>query len=113
MRQWQPKLGFPGERVEGLDEIEQSLRTVLTTPIDSVPSRPGFGSKLFELVDEPVNLVRPKVVKEVVRACAVSEPRLRVVSVEQTFGDDGHLEVEIEWHPTSDPAATRRTTVSI
>lgn len=112
-RHWQPKLGSPGQRVDALDELEQSLRTVLVTPVQSVPGRPGFGSRLFELVDEPVSTLRPAVVREVVRALAVSEPRLRPLGVDPVQVAPGHLEVEVTWHPVGQPETQQRTRVEI
>jgi len=110
MAQWQPKLGWPGERVEGLDELEQQLRILLETPLHSVPSLPGFGTKLFELIDEPMSTMKPAVVKEVLRATAVGTPRIKVLRVDQTYAPDGHVEVAVGWQPADDPTAKPRTT---
>jgi hypothetical protein len=106
--QWQPQLGNPGARVSYLDELEQSLMLVLTTPERSVPGRPNFGSRLYQLADEPVSTLRPAVVREVVRALGVNEPRVRPLGVDVAHLDAGHLEVAIEWQPAA--STERRTT---
>jgi len=112
--QWQPKLGAPGERVTGVDELEQAMMLVLTTPERSVPLRPGFGSRLYQLVDEPVTQARPAIVREVLRALGVNEPRVRPlgVNVAHDAEDAGHLAVDIEWQPVVG-GPRRSTTVVI
>ena len=102
--QWQPQLGGPpGARVYGLDELEQSMMLVLTTPVRSVPGRPQFGSRLYQLVDEPVSVLRAAVVREVLRSLGVNEPRVRPIGVGLVHTDAGRLEVTVEWQPTSSP----------
>lgn len=114
MSQWQPKIGGePGERVEGLDALEQQLRIVLETPLASVPSRPGFGTKLFELLDEPVTTMKPAMVKEVLRTTAVNLPNLKVLAVEQGYSDAGRVEVAVKWQPVDESTAPRTTTVTL
>ena len=44
-----------GKRLSGMDHLRQSIIDILTTPIGSRVMRPGYGSRLFELVDAPVN----------------------------------------------------------
>jgi phage baseplate assembly protein W len=116
-RQWQPKLGGnPGEIVVGLDELEQSLRIVLTTPLGSVPGRPGFGSTLHEQVDQPITSVAPAIVKEVIRAVAACEPRITILAVNvlpPAASDElGRVIPEVTWKPTTplDSGPATRTT---
>ena len=44
-----------GKALEGTDHLEQSIQDILTTPIGSRVMRREYGSRLFELVDRPVN----------------------------------------------------------
>ena len=39
----------------GLDHLRQSIIDILTTPIGTRVMRPDYGSRLFELIDRPVN----------------------------------------------------------
>ncbi|WP_253302386.1 GPW/gp25 family protein [Wolbachia endosymbiont of Psylliodes chrysocephala] len=44
-----------GKELEGLEHLKQSIIDILTTPIGSRVMRREYGSRLFELVDKPVN----------------------------------------------------------
>ncbi len=44
-----------GKALEGIEHLKQSIIDILTTPINSRIMRRDYGSKLFELVDKPVN----------------------------------------------------------
>lgn len=44
-----------GKELEGLDHLKQSIIDILTTPIGSRVMRRDYGSRLFELVDRPIN----------------------------------------------------------
>ncbi len=44
-----------GKALEGLEHLKQSITDILTTPIGSRIMRREYGSRLFELVDKPVN----------------------------------------------------------
>lgn len=108
-QQWQPKLGTPGERVYGLDELEQALNIVLRTRVRSVPGRPEFGTDFDAIIDAPANVVRPYVVREVMRAVAASEPRIRVLAVVPgPMQVSGRLSIAVRWAPS--PGGTERVT---
>lgn len=110
-QQWQPKLGEPGVRVEGLAELEQSLSIVLTTPVGSVPGRPLFGSRLHELIDQPINMVRARAPQEARRAIAQNEPRIEVIDTAVTDATaDGNTVCQVYWRPAGQPDAAARMT---
>ncbi|MBD0392180.1 GPW/gp25 family protein [Wolbachia endosymbiont of Pentalonia nigronervosa] len=44
-----------GKKLEGLEHLKQSIADILTTPIGSRIMRRNYGSRLFELVDKPIN----------------------------------------------------------
>lgn len=44
-----------GKELEGIDHLKQSIIDILTTPIGSRVMRRNYGSRLFELVDKPIN----------------------------------------------------------
>ena len=44
-----------GKELEGLNHLKQSIVDILTTPIGSRIMRREYGSRLFELIDRPIN----------------------------------------------------------
>jgi len=44
-----------GKALAGLDHLKQSIRDILTTPIGTRVMRRDYGSRLFELIDAPMN----------------------------------------------------------
>ena len=68
-----------GFQVAGEAHLRQSVRDILTTPLGSRVMRRTYGSRLFELVDGPLNATH---IADIVAASAEAldrwEPRLRV-----------------------------------
>lgn len=93
---WQPALGTPGGVVEGLRDIDQAIRIVLTTPKGSDAHRPDFGSDLHLYIDWPTNRVTPHLVRETVDAIRRWETRVSVVQVQVSI-DDEHVTVRVQW----------------
>lgn len=114
VRQWQPSLADPNVRVEGLSELHQSIAIVLSTPVGSVAGNPELGSRLDELVDAPVTVVRGRAPAEVQRALGRWEPRVEVLeTIVMPSSDDGHFELEIYWRPAGTDMAAQRTVVRV
>ena len=44
-----------GKKLHGVDHIRQSIIDILTTPIGSRVMRRDYGSRLFELLDQPLH----------------------------------------------------------
>jgi uncharacterized protein len=93
---WQPALGTSGEVVEGLRDIDQAIRIILTTPKGSDAHRPEFGSDLHLYIDWPTNRVTPHLVRETVDAIRRWETRVSVVQV-QVSVDAEHVTVRVQW----------------
>lgn len=98
---WQPALGQSG-RVNGADDIAQSIRIILTTPKGADPHRPEFGSKLHLYLDWPVDRALPHVIREAVESLRVWEARCKVVRVEPVICRD-HLTLRIRWRVADGP----------
>ena len=93
---WQPALGTSGEVVEGLRDIDQAIRIILTTPKGSDAHRPEFGSDIHLYIDWPVNRVTPHVVREAVDAIRRWETRVSVVQV-LVLVEDSRIIVRVQW----------------
>lgn len=93
---WQPALGTSGEVVEGLRDIDQSIRIILTTPKGSDAHRPEFGSDLHLYIDWPHDRVTPYLVRETIEAIRRWETRVLVVQVQVQI-DVSHLTLKVLW----------------
>ncbi|MBP5951297.1 GPW/gp25 family protein [Pseudomonas sp. P42] len=93
---WQPALGTSGEIVEGLRDIDQSIRIILTTPKGADAHRPDFGSDLHQYIDWPVNRVTPHLVRETVDALRRWETRISVVQVKVQI-EGAQIRVRVQW----------------
>lgn len=93
---WQPALNSPGDIVQGLDDIGQSIHIILRTPRGSDPHRPEFGSDLQRYIDWPIEQAIPHVVRETVDAIRRWEPRCQLQSVKPVVDGD-HLTLRVTW----------------
>ncbi|MFL1515315.1 GPW/gp25 family protein [Pseudomonas prosekii] len=93
---WQPALGTSGEVVEGLRDIDQSIRIILLTPKGADPHRPEFGSNLHLYLDWPTNRVTPHLVREAVDAVRRWEPRVSVAQVHILINAQ-QIIVRVQW----------------
>src|ERR1700733_4636493 len=100
---WSLKLEALGAVVQGLDDIDQCIAIILTTPPGSDPLRPTFGADLWRYIDNPISSAIPSIVREVGAAIAMWEPRVTLESVTVTPVTGGspqsgaHLMVSVVW----------------
>lgn len=78
---WQPKLNAFGETVVGVDDVAQCMQAILLTPKGSVPHDPDFGSDVHLYLDWPLQAARPQIIREVIDAIALNEPRATIKRV--------------------------------
>ena len=94
---WQPALHQDGV-AEGIDDINQAIHLILTTPKGSDPHRPEFGSDLHLYIDYPIVRAVPHVVRESVEAIRRWEPRIELIRVRPYVdGDGSQLVVRVEY----------------
>lgn len=71
-----------GTRLDGLEHLRQSIRDILTTPIGSRVMRRDYGSRLFDLIDAPINR---RTIAAIYAATAIAlrrwEPRFKLQRV--------------------------------
>jgi hypothetical protein len=114
---WSLELGAIGEVVQGIQDIDQCIGIILTTPPGADPLRPTFGADLWRYIDVPVSVAIPSIVREVNAAITTWEPRvvLQSVSVSPASGDSSqsgsHLNVALTWRlKLAGPTAPTQTT---
>jgi phage baseplate assembly protein W len=86
-----------GLALSGIDHLKQSVRDILTTPIGSRVMRRDYGSRLFELIDNPTN---PETIADIIAATASAlkqwESRIEVTKVLVTSATPGEVMLNIE-----------------
>jgi len=113
------KVGDIGAVVQGIDDVQQCIAIILTTPPGSDPLRPTFGADLWNYVDNPISAAIPSIVKEVIAAITMWEPRVTVESVAVSPASDtssqvgAHLNVSITWRIKLSFSGPTTTTVAI
>lgn len=86
-----------GSVASGIDDINQSIHIIVTTPLGSDPHRPTFGCGQFNYIDAPINVAKPHIVREVTDALRQWEPRVVIVRVLVTLSDIAALDCAIYW----------------
>lgn len=86
-----------GKELEGIDHLKQSIVDILTTPIGSRIMRRDYGSKLFELVDQPINRdFTLEIYSAVAEALEKWETRFKVEKVKITEIKEGKVILSLE-----------------
>lgn len=85
-----------GRQLGGLDHLRQSIADILSTPLGSRVMRRDYGSRLFELVDRPLNdTTRADMHAATAEALIRWEPRIAVTRV-TTSVDVGSISITVE-----------------
>ena len=72
-----------GKALAGLDHLRQSIRDILTTPLGSRVMLRDYGSRLFDLVDAPLNQgTIMELYAATIEALIKWEPRIAVSAVQ-------------------------------
>ena len=85
-----------GRELTGLEHLKQSIADILNTPIGSRVMRRDYGSRLFELIDAPINRSTVvDIVAETAEALMKLEDRLVVSAVDVTGAVVGQIVLRI------------------
>ncbi len=98
--EWGLSLLGQGKIVQGLDDINQCLNVILLTKKGADPLRPLFGCDIFNYVDKPINSVIPDMVREILEAVTLWEPRVTITKISHTVYD-GKVTFNITWKLTN------------
>ena len=86
-----------GKELEGLDHLKQSIIDILTTPIGSRVMRRNYGSRLFELVDKPINRdFTLEIYAATAEALEKWETRFKLEKVKITEVKEGRVTLDLE-----------------
>jgi hypothetical protein len=110
-----------GSVVTGVDDVDQCIAIILTTPKGSDVLRPTFGTDLWKYIDAPISQAGPAVVREVTQSITQWEPRVKVLSVISTPMSNittqpgAHIEITVAWQLNlgGAPSPARSTTVTL
>ena len=96
---WSPELNDAGEIVENIEDINQCIEIILTTPAGSDPHRPDFANRLGDYIDRPITEVTPLLIKEVYASILRWEPRVNLENVEvfPSSSDLGKVDITVSW----------------
>ena len=95
-----------GNPLSDLAHLRQSVRDILTTPIGTRVMRRDYGSRLYQLVDAPMNdATRLDMIAATYEALEAWEPRLSLEQVTFQIGAPGQvvLALEGQYLPTGKP----------
>lgn len=85
-----------GKPLGGLAHLRQSIRDILTTPLGSRVMRRDYGSRLFQLIDAPLNRATlVDLYAATAEAIARWEPRFRLQTVQATSATPGRVELDL------------------
>ncbi|KIC36554.1 GPW/gp25 family protein [Leisingera sp. ANG-M7] len=86
-----------GKSLSGLDHLRQSVRDILTTPIGTRVMRRNYGSRLYSLVDEPMNdATRLEMMAATYEALETWEPRLQLDQISVEMPEPGNVLVSLQ-----------------
>lgn len=125
---WSLKLDIPGHPgsglgkvVQGVDDVDQCIAIILTTPKGADALRPTFGTDIWRFIDAPISEAQPAIVGEVAASITHWEPRVKVLSVRSTpvmrTADQpgAHVEITVSWQLIlgGSPTPKRSTSVTV
>ena len=85
-----------GKSLTGLQHLRQSISDILRTPIGSRVMRRDYGSRLFSLIDAPMNRTTlMELYASTADALERWEPRFRLESVQAVAAEPGRIELDL------------------
>jgi phage baseplate assembly protein W len=86
-----------GRKLSGVDHLRQSIVDILTTPIGSRVMRRDYGSRLYQLVDGPINrALFVEVYAATAEALVKWEPRFQLSRVQVESVKPGQTSIALE-----------------
>lgn len=95
-----------GNVVQGVQDVNQCIQIIITTPKGSDPLRPTFGVDIWRYLDAPITVSTPAIVRELTEAILHWEPRVATINIKVAPVFDGatqsgaHLSITVTWQLT-------------
>jgi phage baseplate assembly protein W len=103
-----------GKPLGGINHLRQSIRRLLTTPLGSRVMRRDYGSRLFQLVDAPLNTsTRMDLIASTADALRKWEPRFQLLNVSITGDETGVASVSLTGKYLPDGQTVRLDNISV
>lgn len=97
-----------GKRLSKLDHLRQSISDILTTPIGSRVMRREYGSRLYRIIDAPINRsTLLDIYAATAEAIMLWEPRIKLLQVSAQSASSGHVVLEITGEYLQDGQAVK------
>lgn len=111
---WQLRLGesdpASGEIVTGYDDIDQEIRTIILTPIGSVPTNPLKGCDLLPWIDRPPAIAIPRITQAIWDALTMWVTRIEVQPVTAEALGLARWRISVPWRVRGSVAEEIRRT---
>lgn len=93
---WHGMNAHTGRTITELDHIRQSVADILTTPVGTRVMRRDYGSRIFELIDQPHSgALRLKLMAATVMALLRWEPRVIIERMELSHREGGAFYLDL------------------
>ncbi|PZU89125.1 MAG: phage baseplate protein [Chelatococcus sp.] len=99
-----------GQIVTGLDDLHQSINTIVLTEQGTVPLQPLKCTRLLPYIDKPPAIAIPNLTREIWDAITAWEPRVVVQRVAPIAAGFSHWRFPVFWYPRADIAREIRMT---
>ena len=100
-----------GQIVHGLDDVEQSINTIVLTEKGSVPTQPEKCTRLMPYIDRRPDYAIPYITREIFDAIRAWEPRVIVERVAISREDFDHWRFPVFWRLAADVTREIRQTI--
>ena|SRR3989338_11632085 len=86
-----------GKEISGIAHLKQSIKDILTTPIGTRVMLRDYGSRLFELIDNPINEdLKTEIFAATAEALQKWEPRFKLQQTSVTEITPGKIVLELK-----------------
>lgn len=98
--QWEESALDPDAAVTGDDCVQQEIELLFATPPGSIPGDPQKGIDMERIVDKPIGVAIPLIVKEAMAKIPAYIPRIvpEAITVARAASDAGDWTIRIAWH---------------